>query len=59
MPPVPIGLQSLPIAEVDWFFTAEQEASSEQLRHKVRGLTQHALSASLSKHGRRATSNKL
>ncbi len=37
MPPVPPDLPSMTVAEVDWFFTAEQEMSSDQLKFKVRG----------------------
>lgn len=36
MPPVPPDLPSMTVAEVDWFFTAEQEMSSDQLKFKVR-----------------------
>jgi hypothetical protein len=35
LPPVDPSLHSLEVAGLDWFFTAEQEASSEQLRFKV------------------------
>ncbi|GIL75052.1 hypothetical protein Vretifemale_4894, partial [Volvox reticuliferus] len=34
MPPVPASVTSLTVTEVDWFFTAEQEASSDQLKFK-------------------------
>ncbi|KAG2450020.1 hypothetical protein HYH02_000124 [Chlamydomonas schloesseri] len=34
MPAVPASVPSMAITEVDWFFTAEQEASSDQLKFK-------------------------
>ncbi|KAG2427955.1 hypothetical protein HXX76_011942 [Chlamydomonas incerta] len=34
MPAVPAAVPSLTVAEVDWFFTPEQEASSDQLKFK-------------------------
>ncbi|GLI62187.1 hypothetical protein VaNZ11_004772, partial [Volvox africanus] len=34
MPPVLASVPSLTVTEVDWFFTAEQEASSDQLKFK-------------------------
>ncbi|KXZ45759.1 hypothetical protein GPECTOR_51g745 [Gonium pectorale] len=34
MPPVAATVASMTVAEVDWFFTAEQEASSDQLNIK-------------------------
>lgn len=36
MPAVPAAVPSMTVAEVDWFFTPEQEASSDQLKFKVR-----------------------